>query len=49
MVGTDGLRETIAHDMVEHLVASRANVATPDDPLAKTRRAVLRGLRGPQR
>lgn len=31
--------------MVDHLVKTGGNVATPDDPLAKLRRSVLRGLR----
>lgn len=31
--------------MVDHLVRTGGNVATPDDPLAKLRRRVLRGLR----
>jgi hypothetical protein len=46
MEGKDVLREEMAQQMVEHFVASKANVATPDDPMAKLRRQVLRGLRG---
>ena len=34
--------------MVDHLAASGWKLATPGDPVAKLRRAVLRGLRGPK-
>lgn len=39
------LRAQLARAMVDYLVESGAGLATPDDPLAKLRREVLRGLR----
>ena len=42
------LRAQLARSMVEYLVESEARLATPDDPLAKLRREVLRGLRAAQ-
>lgn len=38
-------RADVARLMVEYLVESGARLATPDDPVAKLRRVVLRGLR----
>jgi hypothetical protein len=38
------VRDRVAREMVDHLVASKANVSTPGDELAKLRRRVLRGL-----
>lgn len=41
------VKAQITRAMVDHLVRTGGNVATPDDPLAKLRRRVLRGLRDP--
>lgn len=38
------LREEIARSVIAH-VATDGRLATPDDPVAKARRHVLRGLR----
>lgn len=40
------LREAIARDVIDHVAGTDGRLAKPDDPLAKTRRQVLRGLRG---
>ena len=39
------LKARVARLMVDELVRSGGRLATPDDPLAKLRRLVLRGLR----
>ena len=43
------LRARVAALMVDELVRSGGRLATPDDPLAKLRRLVLRGLRTGER
>ena len=42
------VRLQVVESMVDHLAASGGKLATPGDPVAKLRRAVLRGLRGPK-
>lgn len=39
------VKEATKRAMLDHLVRTGANVATPADPAAKVRRSVLRGLR----
>ena len=40
------LRAEVVAKIVAYLVASRGAIATPGDPVARVRRAVLHGLRG---
>ena len=43
------LKAQVAADVVDHLIASKGELATPGDPVAKVRREVLRGLTRPEK
>ena len=45
--GIERIRVQLAREMVDYIIQSGERLATPDDPLAKLRREVLRGLRQP--
>lgn len=38
------VKEEVAANLVDHMIQSKAAIATPGDPAAKVRREVLRGL-----
>jgi len=38
------LRAELAASVVDHLIESKGEIATPGDPVARVRREVLRGL-----
>lgn len=40
------VRREVTSGLIEHVGATDARLAGPDDPLAKLRRVILRGLRG---
>lgn len=40
------LRAEVATDLIDHLVSSGGEIATPGDELARLRRDVLRGVSG---
>ena len=40
------LRAEVATDLIDHLVESGGEIATPGDEVAKLRRVVLRGVSG---
>lgn len=45
----DKVRAEVATNVVDHLIQSKGEIATPGDPVAKVRREVLRGLTRPEK